>query len=375
MANLEWNEIKKTAEEIFDVWVGNPELNWAHEAWEILSKQGLAKYDNEVEKQIVIVRLFVLGTLYYEFCHFAFDEYNDGIDYSYWISDLSDGLFLSSFRLGQLVGLNYRNDEKIIQTSDDEKFIIETVGTLVEQQREIVTYTLVKGFGNESLLFASLWLSPKSGETDGDDASTEVLNYPTPEKMRAFEWIESGMQSLQEYQAPAHLMSKCEKIKKLISSDELFDVEFKIGLCYDPYTKSKNMNMTSNIVETVAAFINSNGGKLLIGIEDKTRRIVGINSEYPFTNPQKKNSDGFRLFLSDILRNRIDYGLIPSIYRVEICEIENKDVCEITVFKSPLATEFAFVGGKTFVRQDNRTVELTTKEFSAHMRSRKINAG
>jgi hypothetical protein len=385
MSNLTWDKIQTVAKSIFDIWIDSPELRWASNAWNILEKEGLTHYENDVEKQIIVVRLFVLGTLYHEFCHFAFDEYGE-VDYNIWLGELFDELYLSPFRLGQLVGSGYRNDESITDEKENEQLTIETVESLIDQQRDIVVRALLNGFGSVSVLFASLWLSPNSSEkrnNDDDDDDNQapletlddVLNYPTLKKMRAFEWVESGMPSIQTYQNYHPVENQCVQAKELIQSGETANVEFKIGLCYNPHTKKKDDSMITNVTKTVAAFINSNGGKLFIGVDDKTRQIIGVQNEYPLVNPQKSNRDGFELFLLSILRTRIDYGLIHLVCQIAICDIEKKEICEVTVSKSPSPLDFAYVDNKMYVRQHNRTVELTGKELVAHLRSQTIKAG
>lgn len=58
-----------------------------------------------------------------------------------------------------------------------------------------------------------------------------------------------------------------EEMKEKIKSGEKIDVEFK---------KSEN-GLNKDIYETVCSFNNRNGGHIFLGVEDKTREIVGVN--------------------------------------------------------------------------------------------------
>lgn len=60
-----------------------------------------------------------------------------------------------------------------------------------------------------------------------------------------------------------------EEMKRMINTGEKIDVEFK---------KSEN-GLNKDIYETVCSFNNRNGGHIFLGVEDKTRKIVGINPE------------------------------------------------------------------------------------------------
>lgn len=58
-----------------------------------------------------------------------------------------------------------------------------------------------------------------------------------------------------------------EEMKEMINTGEKIDVEFK---------KSEN-GLNKDIYETVCFFNNRNGGHIFLGVEDKTRKIVGVN--------------------------------------------------------------------------------------------------
>lgn len=58
-----------------------------------------------------------------------------------------------------------------------------------------------------------------------------------------------------------------EEMKEMINTGEKIDVEFK---------KSEN-GLNKDIYETVCSFNNRNGGHIFLGVEDKTREIVGVN--------------------------------------------------------------------------------------------------
>ena len=59
-------------------------------------------------------------------------------------------------------------------------------------------------------------------------------------------------------------------------------------------------------LKTLVAFANSNGGTLLIGV-DNEKRIIGINNEYHSINPRLlyQSRDGYGLYFDDLIRNYI----------------------------------------------------------------------
>lgn len=58
-----------------------------------------------------------------------------------------------------------------------------------------------------------------------------------------------------------------KELKKLISTGEKIDVEFK---------KSEN-DLNKDIYESVCSFNNRNGGHLFLGVMDETKEICGVN--------------------------------------------------------------------------------------------------
>lgn len=263
-----------------------------------------------------------------------------------------------------------------------DSLIEKCVDTLVKAEQKIVIAALVNGFGSESILFAHLWLSRQpleedknlSEEEDDKDFFCEVsyhetvddvLGYVTVDKLRAFEWFmertSGATVHFSEKNAYAFQGSLTEN---LIKAGESEQVEFKEGACFSPMSGKKDSHMINGIARTVAAFMNSKGGRIFIGICDDSS-IVGVQREYNIANPQKRNKDGYLLYLLDALKSRIDHGLIHLV-GVRIHEIQGQDICEIKV---PPTNEFAYFQGKVYVRQGNRSLELTGKQLVEHTRS------
>jgi type I restriction enzyme, R subunit len=79
-------------------------------------------------------------------------------------------------------------------------------------------------------------------------------------------------------------------IEELIENDEDYDVEFESTARWDLRENKPNKAMEDAIVKTVAGFLNSDGGTLLIGI-GPTREVVGLAHDYARVKPT--NGDGF----------------------------------------------------------------------------------
>jgi predicted HTH transcriptional regulator len=120
--------------------------------------------------------------------------------------------------------------------------------------------------------------------------------------------------------------------------------------------------MEEAILKTVTAFLNSDGGILLIGVDDDGN-ILGLQNDYQTL--KKKDRDGFELWLmGDLLLKSLGNDLAPQI-SVSFGIIETKEVCNVTVQPSPRPSfcEIKNKGGLSeecfFIRAGNQTKHLT----------------
>ncbi len=185
--HVEWKDVAEVAGDIFNVFVGQPELRWAEMAWQRLQEAGLTRFRNELENHIVLCRLLMLGGIYREFCEMAWDE---SADTSY--SEMAEGLELDEYIVGRLYERLPDRDK------DDEVEACDALELVVESQRYAVVSALCKGFGGDNGLYESLRNSANSrDEEDGDDLPDgDDIWEPTPCNMQAHEWITEGCYSL-----------------------------------------------------------------------------------------------------------------------------------------------------------------------------------
>jgi predicted HTH transcriptional regulator len=98
------------------------------------------------------------------------------------------------------------------------------------------------------------------------------------------------------------------------------NLEFKIGF---------NSSMSGKIIATICGILNSGGGYLVIGVEDETRRIVGIKND--------KSMDYFLLMLDSIYHHhhikKIDGTPVPlgTVKSGTVQAANDKEVMVITI--------------------------------------------
>ena len=114
------------------------------------------------------------------------------------------------------------------------------------------------------------------------------------------------------------------------------NLEFKVSL----------PEKSENYIKTVIAFANCQGGKLIIGIDDKTREVVGVDQDNVFRT-------------MDAIANAVDDSCEPQIVpNIEPKTIESKDVIVISVSPGPNRPYYLRSKGKTkgtYIRSSGTT--------------------
>lgn len=123
-----------------------------------------------------------------------------------------------------------------------------------------------------------------------------------------------------------------ERVIKLIEKGEYEKLEFKPYLTEPPSGYVQSGNNKYKIIKSIAGFINSEGGTLLIGVAD-SGRILGIGHECSEQDPNL-NRDDYRLKLNHILSKHFDEHTVKTFLNISFHEICGEDICCIQVQKS-----------------------------------------
>lgn len=143
-----------------------------------------------------------------------------------------------------------------------------------------------------------------------------------------------------------------QKINHLEESEIL---ERKSSLRYD--TKSKNYQnyITDSALKTIVAFLNTNGGDLVIGVDDD-KNLLGIEID------KFKNADAWTIYLKDKIKTNIGLSFLKEKIKISTLEIQDKTIGLITCKKLD-GGEKAFLNGTDFyVRTGPATEKLSVKD-------------
>lgn len=164
-------------------------------------------------------------------------------------------------------------------------------------------------------------------------------------------------------------IQKSEDVKKnpitiedIIKIGECNQIEFKPSLVYNFSTGSPGISVKGIIAKTICAFLNSKGGFLLIGINDKGE-VIGLENDYKLSG-YKDPKDFLRLEFDQMLKHFLSFSVKDNI-QTQIIEVEGKDILYVRVWPSKYRP--VFLNGQTckefYVRGEASTRQLDIEEF------------
>jgi DNA-binding NarL/FixJ family response regulator len=158
-------------------------------------------------------------------------------------------------------------------------------------------------------------------------------------------------------------------VKKLIDQGESHHIEFKSSLQYDVRNGRGNNSLRKNVLKTIVAFLNSEGGTLLIGVEDNGN-ILGLDNDLSTFSEARRNIDNFEQHLTNLIKSHIGVNFVDDV-QLRFEEEAGKTVCVVQVAKT---TTPAFLDGEFFARLNNQTNSLNAQETITYLDDRSTKA-
>lgn len=157
-------------------------------------------------------------------------------------------------------------------------------------------------------------------------------------------------------------------IAEIIENDEDFAVEFKSSARWDVRENQPSKAMEDSIVKTVAAFLNTDGGTLLIGV-GPDRSVLGLNADYSRVKPP--NGDGFVNWLTTHLIGALGHAAVMRT-RARIALHMDKEICRLDAGRSgePVWAKTSKLDRVFFARMNNSSRAMPDHEVDAYLRSR-----
>lgn len=140
-----------------------------------------------------------------------------------------------------------------------------------------------------------------------------------------------------------------QRLKQLLSREEGEKLDFKAELHLSTESDKKEL------AKDVTAMANTRGGRghIIFGIEDKTKRVLGIEPEI-FQEEQ----------IQQIIYNRTDP---PVPVNLDLVKIEDKTVAVLTIFRSKHAPHQILQTGSFYIRRGSTTDYARRSELASMM--------
>lgn len=153
-------------------------------------------------------------------------------------------------------------------------------------------------------------------------------------------------------------------IRNLINMDESISLERKSSLRWSIKEKKINNSLADSVLKTIVAFLNTEGGTLIVG-QDDDKNILGIEMD------RFRNQDDCSKFLKDKIKSNIGIKYLETYIKYSFHSVENKTLLIVNCTKLPIK-ETAFLNETDFYKRTGPSNEkLSTKETLEYIEIRK----
>lgn len=152
-------------------------------------------------------------------------------------------------------------------------------------------------------------------------------------------------------------------LSQVIVNGESEAVEFKATLRTNLHTGNVDPRMELSVLKTVAGFLNTNGGTLIIGVHDDGSPVGVEVDGFP-------NEDKMSLHLVNIVKERMGLGAVTNIH----LHFEDNDSSRVMVIKCGKARSAVFVKDSNierfYIRTGPSTSELSASQTQDYIKQR-----
>lgn len=175
--------------------------------------------------------------------------------------------------------------------------------------------------------------------------------------------ISDAYQLMARGDADEDALERAIPIEEIILSGESNEVEFKSTLRVNLHTGAKDPRIELSCLKTIAGFLNTNGGTLVIGVEDDST-MLGIEVD------QFPNEDKMNLHLVNLVKERMNpLAMTDTHPRFEDYDGKRVLVVECSRSKSPVFVRDGNVE-RFYIRTGPSTTELSASQIQEYIKQR-----
>ena len=152
-------------------------------------------------------------------------------------------------------------------------------------------------------------------------------------------------------------------LSKMVVNGESEAVEFKSALRTNLHTGNKDPRMELSVLKTLAGFLNTNGGMLVIGISDDGSPVGIQADDFP-------NEDKMSLHLVNVVKTRMGVQATTSLH----AHFDDHDNCRVMVVKCRKSPTPIFLKdgdmARFYIRTGPSTTELSASQTQEYIKQR-----
>ncbi|TNF20939.1 MAG: hypothetical protein EP318_09105 [Rhodobacteraceae bacterium] len=156
-------------------------------------------------------------------------------------------------------------------------------------------------------------------------------------------------------------------VEEIIGADESRELEFKSTFQWDMREGKQNKALQKQVLKTLAAFMNSDGGTLVIGVTDD-KEVIGLEH---YLKLVQNSLDAFEKRLLSVFSSAIGapYSLHCKMRFADAQDCKKVCVIDVVAAKEPVFVDFQGQH-EFFIRCGNATVSLNASEQHTYIRQR-----
>ncbi len=152
-------------------------------------------------------------------------------------------------------------------------------------------------------------------------------------------------------------------VESIIQHEESYTLEFKSSLRWDYKLNKPNKGLAEPVLKTLVAFMNSDGGILLIGVGDD-KNILGLDNDFK----DLKDWDHWQQTLINYINNRIGKEFHEFI-EIEHEKRDRKIVAKINI--EPSNKPVYLDKSKFYIRAGNTSLQLNNEQRAEYIQNHK----
>jgi predicted HTH transcriptional regulator len=161
-------------------------------------------------------------------------------------------------------------------------------------------------------------------------------------------------------------LTESEALLQLLKEGESDHLEFKSTLRWNLKSDKPDQNIEKSILKTLVAYLNSEGGTLLVGVEDDGN-ILGIESD------KFVNEDKYMLHLNNMIKQHIGLEFAKYIH-YRLVPVQDTKVLQIDCNKSNEPVFLSYLEDEDFyIRVGPASRKLSTKKALRFLMSKNNN--